>query len=185
MLDPREATLAREDGDGCPLPNAVHVGGLDRTELLRALRARDVRVNEAAAALFEDPRFRPESRERLVGIALRAVAALGFAAGATHAQILARALESGLAECPLELGPHLRLQYLQRLEAAHEASPSRGQAPPGSITVMSPPLDDRDETPKGFYLRRVDGVSWLRGYWSSPGHVWAPGDLLVFARASA
>jgi hypothetical protein len=61
---------------------------------------------------------------------------------------------------------------------------THGRAPPGSITVASSPLDDSDETPKGFYLRRVDGVSWLRGYWSRPGHIWSPRDVLVFSRGS-
>ena len=45
-----------------------------------------------------------------------------------------------------------------------------------------PPLDDTDETPKGFYLRRIDGVPWLRGYWSWPGHLWSPEDRRLFAR---
>ena len=31
--------------------------------------------------------------------------------------------------------------------------PSQGRAPPASITVASMPLDETDETPKGFYLR--------------------------------
>jgi hypothetical protein len=48
--------------------------------------------------------------------------------------------------------------------------------------VASSPLDDADETPRGFYLRRVEGVPWLRGYRSGPGHVWSPEDLFVFAR---
>jgi hypothetical protein len=64
-----------------------------------------------------------------------------------------------------------------------EAPATRHRAPAGSITIASSPLDDRDETPKGFYLRRVDGTLWLRGYRSSPAHVWDPEDVFVFSRA--
>jgi hypothetical protein len=45
-----------------------------------------------------------------------------------------------------------------------------------------PPPDTLDQ-PWGFYLRRVDGVPWLRGYRCWSGHVWAPEDVLVFTQA--
>jgi hypothetical protein len=73
--------------------------------------------------------------------------------------------------------------FLDQREGA-AVSTAREGAPPGAITVASSPLDDSDETPKGFYLRRADGVLWLRRYWSSSGHIWSPEDVLVFARAS-
>ena len=119
---------------------------------------------------------------RVLEIAARSVADLGFDSGATYEQLTARALESGLAECPLELGPHLRMQFLDQPEGAFGVPTTHGRAPPGGLTVASPPLDDTDETPKGFYLRRVDGVLWLRGYWSWAGQVWSPEDVLVFSR---
>lgn len=39
------------------------------------------------------------------------VAALGFPDGATFARVVERAATDGLFLCPLELGPHLRLQF--------------------------------------------------------------------------
>lgn len=166
------------------MPSTVRVGGVGRAELLQALRDHNVQLNQAAEALFEDHRFVPDSKEHVFEITLVSVAELGFGVGATYGQITARAMESGLSECPLELGPHLRILFLDQPEGAAEKSTAREGAPPGAITVASCPLDDRDETPKGFYLRRVDGVLWLRGYWSSSGHIWSPADVLVFARAS-
>jgi hypothetical protein len=160
----------------------VRVGGLDQDALLDALRLRDVRLNPAAEALFADPRFLPLGRSRDIEIAALSVAELGFAEPATYARLGARAAESGLVECPLELGPYLRLQFLEQPEGAAGAPSTPGQAPPGSLTVASAPLDDRYETPKGFYLRRIDGAPWLRGYWSSPADVWNLQDVLVFAR---
>jgi hypothetical protein len=163
------------------VPGSVRVGGVRKPELLHALSERGVRLNPSAEVLFADPRFEPFEHARTVEIVTRTVADLGFAAGATYAELVARAHESGWAECPLELGPHLRLAFLDQPEAPEEP-PTRGEAPPGSITIASPPLDGGDETPKGFYLRRADGILWLRGYRSWPGHRWNPRDVFVFSR---
>lgn len=164
------------------LPSAVRVGGMDRNELAEALHRHDVHLNRAAEVLLDDPRFALSARSEVVEIAAFSVAELGFDEGATYGQLVARALERGCGECPLELGPHLRMQFLDQPEGAAGYPATQHRAPPGSITVASPPLDDRDETPKGFYLRRIDGVLWLRGYWASRDNVWRPEDTLVFAR---
>jgi hypothetical protein len=158
---------------------------MSKPELLRALREHGVELNAYAEALFEDDRFTTVDRPRVVPIAALSVADLGFGEGVTYAPLIARALESGLTECPLELGPHLRLQLPEQIDSADGLPLTHGRAPPGSITVASPPLDDTDETPKGFYLRHVDGVLWLRGYRSGPDHLWSPEDVFVFSRGSA
>ncbi len=167
------------------MPSTVRIGGMSKSELLRVVREHNVQLNRAAEALFEDRRFTTLSREDSIEIEALSVAELGFGEGATYGQITARALESGLIECPLELGPHLRLQFLSQPDGADGMPLTHGRAPPGSITVASPPLDDTGETAKGFYLGRVDGVLWLRGYWSRAGHVWSPEDVLVFSRVQA
>ena len=161
----------------------MHVGGVEKQELLQRLRAREVQLNRAADMLFEDPRFVPLRQTQVVEIVTLSVEELGFGEGATYGQLIARALESGLTECPLELGPHLRMQFLDQPEGSAGLPATHGRVPPGAITIASAPLDEKDETPKGFYLRRIDGVLWLRGYWSWAGHVWNPEDLLVFARS--
>jgi hypothetical protein len=165
------------------MPTVVRIGGMEKPELLRALRTAKVQMNRAAEALFEDPRFTPSNRQAVVEIARLSVAELGFGDGGTYPQLVARALASGLTECPLELGPHLRLQFADQSEVADATPAPRGMAPPGAITVASAPLDDRYETPKGFYLRHVGGVLWLRGYWASPADVYNPHDVFVFTRS--
>jgi hypothetical protein len=166
------------------VPNTVSVGGIDKGTLLQSLRAQHVALNHAAEILFADHRFTVGSQQRTLGIACLCVADLGFSAGATYGELTARAIERGLTECPLELGPLLRMQAWDEPEA-DARSDSRHCAPAGAITVASPALDDTDEAPKGFYLKKTDGVLWLRGYWSSSGHVWAPEDAFVFARAAS
>jgi hypothetical protein len=158
---------------------------LGRVELLRTLREHNVQLNRAAESLFDDHRFTTRRQAEVIQISALSVRDLGFGAGATYAQLAAKALESGLVECPLELGPHLRIQFLDQPEGAHGRPTVHGTAPPGSITVASLALDDGDETPKGFYLRRVDGSLWLRAHWFSPDHIWSPDDVLVFCRVIA
>lgn len=156
------------------------VGGAAKSELLSKLRAASVELNAFALRLFDDPRFTTSSTPTAVRVRLVSVAVLGFPTGADFASLVERARASGLDLCSLELGPHLRLALPEQAEVA-DAPATRGCAPPGSITVASAPLDDRDETPKGFYLRRVAGTLWLRGYRSWGGHVWSPHDVLAFA----
>jgi hypothetical protein len=164
------------------IPSAVRIGGMSKSELLQALREHDVQLNQAAEALFEDRRFTTLSRYQVIEITALSVSNLGFGEGATYGQLTARALESGLVECPLELGPHLRLQFQDQPEGANGLPTTHGRAPPESIIVASSPLDDSVQTAKGFYLRRAEGVLWLRGYWSWPGHIWSPKHVLVFSR---
>jgi len=169
-------------GGRTSMPSVVRLGGVDTLELLQDLRMHKVQLNRAADMLFEDRRFVPLVQSQVVEIATLSVAELGFGKGATYGQLTARARECGLAECPLELGPHLRMQFLDQPEGSAGLPATPHCVPHGSITVASAPLDERDETPKGFYLRRIDGVLWLRGYWSWAGHTWNPEDRLVFVR---
>ena len=81
--------------------------------------------------------------------------------------------------------PHLRLQFAEQEDGATGLSITRNTAPPGSLTVISVPLSSDDEVPKGFYLRRIDGKRWLRGYTSCARHVWQPEDQLLFLAAES
>ena len=165
-----------------PLIRVVRVGGMSKAELLQKLQGADVRLNEAGRTLFQDDRFRTSAVSVLIETVELPVASLGCDGGATFAQITERAASGGLSLCPLELGPHLRLQFMEQPEGSLGYPPSRNCAPPGSITVASEALTPDDDTPKGFYLRRIEGVLWLRGYRSWPGHIWSPEDRFVFSR---
>ena len=88
----------------------------------------------------------------------------------------------GLGLCPLELAPRLRLLLLDQAEGAAGQPLTRNCAPHGAITVASAPLDDDEDVPRGFYLRRIEGTLWLRGYRSWDGHLWSPGDILAFSK---
>jgi len=159
----------------------IRIGGASKPELLSQLEQAGVRLNEAAQELFADDRFTTSAVASLIEIAELSVAGLGFSSGASSAQIVERAGAMGLSLCPLELGPHFRLQYTDQPEGFLGKPPSEHRAPPGSVTVATAPLGEDDDTPKGFYLRRIEGALWLRGYRSWAGHVWSPEDVFAFS----
>jgi hypothetical protein len=167
----------------CPVvARTVSVGGMSKAELLAALQGRGIRLNEAGRVLFAHGGFTTLPATTSIETVELSVAHLGYESGTTFARIKVRAAELGLTMCPLELGPHLRLQWSDQPEGFIGHPHSEHRAPPGSITVASDPLSDDYETPKGFYLRCIEGVLWLRGYWAAPDDVRSPADRLVFCR---
>jgi hypothetical protein len=161
----------------------VTIGGLSKAELLARLQSSHVCMNESAGRLFASDRFTTaRARARVTTVELT-VRELGFARGATTAEMYARAAALGLGLCPLELGPHLRLSYLDQPEGYWGQPLLEHQAPSGSLTVASEPLSSDDDFPKGFYLRRIEGELWLRGYRAGAEHVWAGDDHMLFCRA--
>ena len=158
----------------------VSIGGASRAELLARLRSAGVELNAAGERLFADERFVTAELVANLATVELTVAELGLADGGTMAEILERAAARGLGPCPLELGPHLRLQLLDQPEGAIGQHARPHAAPVGSITVVSAPLaPGDDDVPKGFYLRRIEGVLWLRGYVAPDDHVWARDDHLL------
>lgn len=165
----------------CPaIIRKIDIGGLTKSQLIQKLQQHSIMMNEYANRLFADDKFTTSDLTYSLNTIELTVHDLGFPDGATMTQIYKRAKEVGLDLCPLELGPHLRLQYPDQPEG-HLGKPSfQHQAPYGSITVASEILSEDDDLPKGFYLRRIDGVLWLRGYTSGYEHVWKSVDHFVF-----
>ncbi len=162
----------------------VRIGGVPKQALRSRLQQAGVRFNESAERLFADDRFVTSSDDALLEVCEVSAGELGLCDGATFTAIVERAASNGLAMCPLELGPHLRLQLTDQPEGFIDKSPTTHCAPPGSLTVASAPLVDDDETLKGFYVRRIDGVLWLRGFRASPDHVYSADDVFVFCHSN-
>lgn len=158
------------------------IGGRSKAELREQLGRASVALNKYAEELFASELFFVSEARYSLDIVETSVERLGFPRGATMGELLARAGSLSLGVCPLELGPCLRLEYLDQPEVDPGQTARSARAPAGAITVVSAPLSADDEFPKGFYLRRADGVLWLRGYRSPQNHVWSPDDRLVFAR---
>lgn len=162
------------------MPQTVCIGGIRKDEILSALNAGGIQLNEIAQTLLAHQAFEAADARSTREIAEVSVRELGLARGATLQQVFDRGAEHGLALCPLELAVHLRLQFTDQPEGFLGHPPSTGRAPPGSLTIAARPVADGDGMPMGFYLRRIRGVLWLRGFRSPPEHVWDPEDRFVF-----
>lgn len=159
------------------MPIRLRVGELSRQELRAALDGRGVLLNASAEVLLASAAFDRQQVDSF-NVVQCTVGRLGLRSGAALSSIIARAHEAGLSLCPPITGPYLRLVMASQ-ESAPDSVMSNGSAPSGSITVAAPPLGD-DDYPKGFYLRAVDGVLWLRGYHSTDEHIWSPDDCFAF-----
>ena len=156
----------------------VSVGGLSRDQLRSALTSRGILVNVHAETLLESELFDREDT-RVIAVTERTVADLGRPDGARLSEILELGIQQGLLLCPADTGPYLRLALADQASSA-DALMSSGKAPDGSLTVASEVLSDDADYPKGFYLRVVEGQSWLRGYRCDDEHVWSAQDRFVF-----
>lgn len=167
----------------CPVTTrTVEAGGLTKGQLFVKLRQRAISMNGYGEQLLLDNRFTTSNRKYLLQTVELTVNELGFPDGATLPQLFKRASEVGLSLCPVEVGPHLRLAYLNQPEGNTEIFSSQRQAPSGSITIASERVTDDDDFPKGFYLRKIDGKLWLRGYLADDLHIWNPDDHFIFSQ---
>ncbi len=163
----------------------LRIGGVSKDQLLRQLDLKGVQLNSAAQDLFAHDLFTTEATPVNLEVHELAVEDLGLARGGTNQEVVKAAAILGLAPCPLEVAPHLRLQYIGQPEGHIGHPETKNCAPPGSMTVISVPLSDDYETPKGFYLRKISGTLWLRGYRSDNEYIWSAKDRLAFCRASS
>lgn len=156
------------------------LGGRSRDELRSMLAAQGVKLNGYAEELLTHSSVDAHAPQAVV-LTQRTVAELGLPRGGTLPQIFTAGEERGLLPCPLETGPYLRLT-LSDQEQAPDSVLSAGRAPTGSLHVLSAPLSEDHEVPKGFYLRVVDGVGWLRGYRCDDEYVLPPESALALRR---
>ncbi len=173
------------DGPGPTPHRTVVVGGLTLPELLLELERNAVSTNEAGRQLLASDRLVLPAQPLAVETVELSVEQLGFPHGAPYAAVVERATELGLKPCPLALAPFLRLQHLRQPEGARGEPDRRNRAPAGALTVASEWRAEDEAAPRGFYLRRIQGVLWLRGYRASSDHVWDAEDRLVFAAAES
>lgn len=157
----------------------LQIGTLTRPHLVDELDRAGVQLNASAQTLLEDPVFDHEASVS-IDLVERAVNELGLPHGAPLPRILGAARDLGLHPCPATTGPYLRLAWLTQPNAP-DTILSSGRAPTGSLTVAAAPLQPQPSYPKGFYLRVIDHVPWLRGYHCDLSHPWDPDDRFIFA----
>ncbi|MCR2823635.1 helicase [Lederbergia panacisoli] len=167
----------------CPIiTRTVEVSGLTKSQLMLKMKQYSILMNESGEKLLNDNKFTTSETKYSIQTVEITVGDLGFPAGATTAQLFKRASDLGLELCPLELGPYLRLQFLDQPEGYFGKPIRQHQAPFGSITIASEILTEDYDFPKGFYLRRINGELWLRGYHADHLYVWNPDDYFIFCK---
>ncbi|WP_202863013.1 hypothetical protein [Ornithinimicrobium murale] len=160
----------------------ITIGGGTRSDLLGALSRAGVQLNVHAETLLADPAF-DAPLEQTLTVVERTVAELDLPQGAVQSRVFAAALAQGLQLCPLITGPWLRLALLDQATAPDSVL-SAGRAPSGAIHIASASVNEDVEHPKGFYLRVVDGVPWLRGYRCDDTYIWPAEQRLAFVLAA-
>ena len=166
----------------CPvIDRTVQIGGQTKAALLERLAQCGIEMNESARVLFASDKFVTSDAPTHLRTVELSVRNLRFPQGATLSDLYASAAHLGLRLCPVELGPHLRLQYLDQPEGFLGQPVWQNRAPPGAIIIASEILSTDDAFPKGFYLRRINGTLWLRGYRCDREHISDPEDRYVFA----
>jgi len=155
----------------------IEYGGLCKSDLLKKMNSSDILLNEFAETIFFSEFFKVSNKRQQITIIATTIKDLGFSKGATIPKI-GRCIKSHrLSECPMEVAPYLRLILKNQKEIKKE---TKNKTPAGSLTIFSKPIVKDDNFPKGFYLRKINGKLWLRGYCCSLDYIWNPNDKLVF-----
>lgn len=145
----------------------ITIGGLDKSELLKRCLETGVQFNAYAKTLFEHPLFAPPAETEVVKLVKTSLRELGLDERCSFEEFSARAFSHGLRLGPLYLAAFLRLEYLDQPEGPH-------------LTIASAPPEPDENYPKGFYIRRNDGVLWLRGYQADGFEGWPEGNEFIF-----
>jgi len=151
----------------------VWIGGLSQDELFQSLKNQNIGINELGLSILNHKNFTTSpTRERLQTVEI-SVGDFGFSNGATTKEVYQKAKEFGLKLCPPELGPHIRLQYVDLNQLV---DPLKGHWQNIAVDEL---FDDPGLT-KGFYLRRRQDGFWLRGYQASPEYLWELHDRFIY-----
>ena len=109
-------TLEVRTASELPIWKTITLGVHRNVNAVRdALDAAKISVGDSADEILGRPAFTFANERRELNLVVLSVTALGFGAdGGTLSDIHARALRLGFELCPEEVGPQLRLQYLNQ-----------------------------------------------------------------------
>lgn len=156
----------------CSFPTwkTIKLGTLKNVGAIRkALKEQGYSVGDLASDILGKPAFTVSPTETQLDLVVVSGRDLGFKNSVTCKEIYDRALEQGLALCPNEVGPQLRLQYAEQ--------------PQGEwLLVAMEPITDSDGGLRVFDVECHSGGRWLYGSLGEPGSVWDADRRWVFVR---
>jgi len=141
----------------------------DTKALFKALENAGVNIGDYARFMMKHSMFSIATTETEINLVKVTVAELGFPNSATRAQIYEAALKQGLFLCPAEVGPQVRLQYLDQ---------PRGDW----FRIGMEPIPDSGGDPNVFDVGHDDAGRWLNSNWYRPDNVWDASCAWVFCR---
>jgi hypothetical protein len=114
--DPSSGPTAQKSPAEIPIWKRITIGTYKGVNAVReALDAARMRVGNSADEILGRPAFPFSKTKAELDLVVLTAADLGFPTGSTPiAEIYRRALQRGLELCPAELGPQLRLQYVNQ-----------------------------------------------------------------------
>ena len=139
----------------------------DTKALFKALENAGVNIGDYARFMMKHSMFSIATTETEINLVKVTVAELGFPNSATRAQICEAALKQGLFLCPAEVGPQVRLQYLDQ---------PRGDW----FRIGMEPIPDSGGDPNVFDVGHDDAGRWLNSNWYRPDNVWDASCAWVF-----
>lgn len=152
-------------------------GGITKDELIQLLKDNIIIMNPSGERLLNSELFKVTKEKTQISLTEISLIELGLKNGARFLEIVEAAEKMGLSMCPVDVAPFLRLEYSQ--ENSHGME-KKYKTPEGAVTVMSKILDEDIYFPKGFYLRKIDGELWLRGYICDYEHVFDAHETFIF-----
>ncbi len=132
-----------------------------------ALNKNDNLIGERASEILSKPAFTVAHKETEVHLVIVSAADLGFGDGADYEHICARGTELGLALCPAEVGPQLRLQYNEQLYDE-------------CLRIAMEGITDSDGDSWIFTVALAGNRSWLLTTFASPHCFWYGPCRFVF-----
>ncbi len=120
-----------------------------------------------AEALLDHPDFVFSAAPARMYLARASVGSLGFRDGATYKEICDRASLFGLRLCPAEVGPALRLHYVEQPEGEW-------------LDIAMEPLKDKEGFFHVFAVMKHSGMMRLQAHNGAPDHRCGPTMCFVF-----
>jgi len=141
--------------------------GLQPSDFEEAIKEKDCIVSDWAKDIISKPAFTVSQEEQEIKLVKLTVRELGFEEGATTKEIYERAQELVFKLCPAEVGPQLRLQYLDQ--------------PKGEwIRVAMKPITDSGGDLGVFRVAHGDGGRYLACLCGIPDRYWPADGTWVF-----
>jgi hypothetical protein len=143
-------------------------------EYRAVIKSKNWHIGPLAETMLDEIDFEVAAESREVELVALTIADLGFTFNlqyedcydARYTKIFDRAMKLGLQPCPAEVGPNLRVAYIDQ--------------PYGEwIIVATKPNSKADS---GLFEVVHDGDTWLYAHTADPEHTWLPHNKFVFAR---